>query len=251
MKKATLLSTACLANGLLLFACSDGKPSRPILGSASEKSNANDQSSTSDGSRGSSTGKNNNGSSASIDDTSKETNQENLSLTCGKDPLTYIGLGKSTIQIGVSNPESDSNAKLNRMRIKSANALRDSYLSHFGEVPNSFAKYNTSFGDTQKYWYEATIPSAFTNYASFVMGYEVARKHINKDNSWSMRSSESEIKEGCKILAVKAWNRTVSNSEITFCVNYMKDPKLEKYSLKEKWSFALASILSSIEFLGY
>jgi len=177
-----------------------------------------------------------------------QTEEEQLGLMCTPGgTYSYVGLGGVKLEVG----RARSAVNRDRHQVKSLNVLRDSYRQSFGVLPPSFTRYTATFSVKEPRWLSPTMPSAFSNYALFVMGREVGQAVIRGDASWAKRTGDEEIAEGCKLIAAKAWIRTISDEESQSCATYLSRPEFAELSAEDRWSYVFAAMLTSVEFITY
>lgn len=171
-----------------------------------------------------------------------------LALACKIDAsIVYKGIGGDNLAAGrTAGAEGE-----NTYQMKPADSLRETYMKTFGQVPPSFARLRGTITSDQPRWVSPVLPSAFSNYAVFMLGREVGQSVVAKDASWAQKISPDAVLEGCKAIATKAWIRTVTDKDVEPCVRYMESSDMQRLDPAERWSYAFAAVLSSIEFISY
>lgn len=189
----------------------------------------------------------------------KPPNGENgQNLVCSaKGGQTYTGFGGIELTAG---RVQEISGEGDRARVKSFSALKGEFQRVFTITPTSLASNGDSFDDPPKRWYiepSVTGTNLFTLYRA---AYEAALTYVdlNPDNldglgaqGLMMPPNETTAQNICNFVSIRAWHRAPSQEEIAGCQKIALVETQEEPSIKNRWAYAIATILAASDFISY
>lgn len=182
--------------------------------------------------------------------TNVDPKQEQVStlLTCEPSENTYEGFGGRKLKVGF---ESDSKELINsnRLQLKPLTAYAQDIKRITGITPDAIEKARASLEPFDSRWWEKTQTNSINLYASFRIAFEAASRWIETEDSFKNLTTPEDIEFKCSELMQVAWLKEASRSQVETCRSYVE----ANMDLGESvaWSYTVASILSSAEFLSY
>jgi hypothetical protein len=159
---------------------------------------------------------------------------------------TYQGFGSTPLEVGRAEiaPGSD------RLRIKPYGALAQEYARALGLPTFNTNAYASTFGRPPARWYSEPQASANTVYAAFALAFEACSQYTAADASYADAPTASSAAAVCRDIAVSAWRREPSDTEVGACVTYAVD-QTAMYEPRKRWAYACAAVISASGFLAY
>lgn len=166
------------------------------------------------------------------------------SATTGR---TYKGFGDRELSAGRSEvpPGTD------RFRVKPIEALSNDLSRVIGSVPPSLAANRGSFSAPPERWYEEPKASAVTIYTTYRIAYEAGLIYAGSSPELAAAPTEQSASTACASFARLAWQQEPTAAQVESCKKVALVDTAGEPDVKARWAYALASILTSAEFVTY
>jgi hypothetical protein len=182
-------------------------------------------------------------------DEGKGTSAECTDPAQGREHLAFDGksLNADRVNVGLGQ---------NRMRVKSYSVMTSEFERVLGALPPEaktvVQSANGSFESYPVRWFGEPQTTGVGMTAYFEVAFRVAGYHIkaNPTDYGALPTAESARKV-CDEMAHKAWRRKPGEPEVTACVDYATTKLANETNPARRWSYVIASVLSTADFLSY
>lgn len=170
-------------------------------------------------------------------------------MTCSLDGgRRYKGFGNSELSAG---RVTEVPLEMDRFRIKSLQSLSAEFARVVGTVPLSLAANQATFIDPGPRWFVEPLASGVTLFTVYRVAFEAGLKFVDGNPDMVANLAEPTVTEVCRNFAITAWQKQPTEAQVASCAKLALIDTAPEPDPKARWAYALASILTSTEFINY
>ena len=183
------------------------------------------------------------------DDRNKEIASQSLTLKCdsGSDKK-YLGLGEKDLTAARVD---EVPALGDRARIKPFSALIDEFQRVLKMQPQSLVTNGATFSVPPDRWFIEPALNGVNLFTAYRAAYEAAQKYSESNPMLSSAPTEETAAQACALIAESAWNRPPTDADIEACKKVALQDTASVGEIKNRWAYAIASVLAATGFLSY
>lgn len=138
----------------------------------------------------------------------------------------------------------------NRARMLPYKQLRAEYLRVLGVVPKFMGYQDFTFYEPVIRWFTEPELNAINVLISFRSGFQGCRAYL-KEAMYEVPPTADTARAQCQAWQRRFWSVEPTEEEIAVCAAVVLHPSNTEPSIKNRWAYGCASVLTSTQFLTY
>ncbi len=159
---------------------------------------------------------------------------------------SYVGFGGTQLVVG----RSDEEEGFDRDRVKPLSALRGEYARVLGSTPDTIDTVANTFGTTPPRWYAEPQASAVSLFSNFRIAF-AGCVPLTDNTGFDAVPDATQARVNCANWATLFWSRAAQPDELDACVDTIVNKTGDESSIRLKWAYGCATVLTSAGFLSY
>ena len=160
----------------------------------------------------------------------------------------YRGFGDTDL---VAGRVTEVPIEMDRFRIKPLDVLSADLARVIGSVPPSLERNRSTFIEASPRWFIEPKSSGVTIYSTYRIAYEGGLTYAASNQLTAAAPTEATATEVCRSFAQTAWKQAATDEQVSACARIAVVDTAAEPDVRARWAYALASILTSTEFINY